>query len=208
MWLTDQISDTCKVSFLISRLVVCSETVFFFPSLKLQTHIDVRRLLYPFVQSMGIQNPGDWSLVSYSSLLHPVWNNRISSFLIVLFTNLEWIQLVKISFVTSKYFGQFMRFQHFFSHAQSVCVNMDSQQNLHCSHIQRTDVDEDSYQLLHIYNHMIVAFAYIHVDLTYLCWFEYPMNRLKRSCYMAWDNGGWVNYLLHSLDVLPKWPPF
>ena len=122
VWLTGQISDTCKVSFLISRLVVCSETVFFFPSLKLQTHIDVRRLLYPFVQSIGIQNPGDWSLVSYSSLLHPVWNNRISSFLNVLFTNLEWIRLVKISFVTSKYFSQFMRLQHFFhmrkAHAQ------------------------------------------------------------------------------------------
>ena len=65
VWLTDWISDTCKVSFLISRLGVCTETVFFFPSLKLQTHIDVRRLLYPFVQSMGIQNLGDWSLVSY-----------------------------------------------------------------------------------------------------------------------------------------------
>ena len=122
MWLTDQISNTFKVSFLISRLVVCSETVFFFPSLKLHTHIDVRRLLYTFVQSMGIQNPVDWSLVSYSSLLHPVWNDRISSFLIVLFTNLEWIRLVKNSCVTSKYFSQFMRFQHFFhmrkAHAQ------------------------------------------------------------------------------------------
>ena len=118
MWLTDRISDTCKVSFLISRLGVCTETVFFFPSLKLQTHIDVRRLLYPFVQSMGIQNPDDWSLVSYSSLLHPVCNNRISSFLIVLFTNLAWIRLVKISFVTSKYFSQFMRFRHFFHHSK------------------------------------------------------------------------------------------
>ena len=95
---------------------------FLLSQLKLQTQIDVRRLLYPFVQSMGIHNPGDWSLVSYSSLLHPVWNNRISPFLIVLFTNLEWVRLVKISFVTSKYFSQFMRFQHFLqmrkAHAQ------------------------------------------------------------------------------------------
>ena len=95
---------------------------FLLSQLKLQTQIDVRRLLYPFVQSMGIQNPGDWSLVSYSCLLHPVWNNRISSFLIVLFTNLEWIRLVKISFVTIKYFSQFMRFQYFLqmrkAHAQ------------------------------------------------------------------------------------------
>ena len=185
------------------------KTVFFFPSLKLQTHIDVRRLLYPFVQSMWIQNPGDWSLVSYSSLLHPVWNNRISSFLIVLFTNLACIRLVKICFVTSEYFSQFMRFQHFFTckkhMLERVCVNVYSQQNLHCSHIQRTNVDEDSYQPLHIYNHIVAAYAYINVDLTYLCWFEYPMNRLKHSCFMAWENGGCV-CLLHSLDVLPKCP--
>ena len=89
-----------------------------------------------------------------------------------------------------------------------VCVSMYSQQNLYCSHIQRINVDEDSYQLLHNYNHMIAAYAYINVDLTYLCWFEYPMNRLKHSCFMAWENGGCVNYLLNSLDVLPKWPPF
>ena len=47
-----------------------------------------------------------------------------------------------------------------------VCVNVYSQQNLHCSHIQRTNVDEDSYQPLHIDNHMIAAYAYINVNLT------------------------------------------